>query len=110
MNGLTQPAVLNDGTVLLAHGLRNGNGHQTLPDCGALPAAKRGIRGVIYRSGDSGRTWGDRTASLNSGCEPRLLELPSGKLLGAFRCQLMDAGLIGSVWDEEEEAWIDPTT
>lgn len=107
-NGLTQPVALRDGTVLLAHGLRNGNGHQTVPGCQDLPPRERGIRGVIYRSRDDGRTWGDRTFMLNNTCEQQLLELASGKLLAAVRCQLMDAGFIGSSWDEGEEAWVDP--
>ena len=107
-NGLTQPLTLRDGTVLLAHGLRNGNGHESVPDCQPLPAEELGIRGVIYRSRDGGRTWSDRTAMLNSACEQRLLELPSGKLLAAIRCQLMGAGFLGSLWDDDTQAWVDP--
>ena len=106
--GLTRPLVLRDGTTLLSQGLRFGSGYDSVPDCQPLPPARMGIRGVIYRSADGGRTWGDRTLMLNNGCEARLVELESGRLLAAVRCQLMDAGLLGSVWDEARKEWTDP--
>jgi len=78
---------LPDGTVLLTVTLRHGNARVDLKTKEPLPDDKFGIHDHIYRSRDSGRTWGDRSLIVKHSAETSVLRLKSGKLLAAIRCQ-----------------------
>jgi hypothetical protein len=75
---------LADGTILYAATRYNWEPDPEEPDA---------IReNAIYRSTDGGFTWGDKSVTYSAGSdkyvfEPHIIQLQSGKLLGAFRYQ-----------------------
>jgi hypothetical protein len=79
--------------ALMVITLRNGTGrkdHEGIP----LPAHKLGIHDYIYRSTDSGRTWGDTSLIVPDSAESSLLLLKSGKMLAAIRKQRVPQRLL----------------
>ncbi len=78
--GFLSMTQLADGTVLLPTNRWTGD------DAGGeLPAHSK--ESVVYRSADGGRNWGDRSPTFDYIHEPHIVQLASGKLLGAFRHQ-----------------------
>jgi hypothetical protein len=73
--------------------LRNGTGtkdHEGNP----LPAHKLGIYDYIFRSTDSGKTWGDESLIVPDSGESSVLLLESGKMLAAIRKQRIPQRLL----------------
>jgi len=77
---------LPDGTALMTVTLRHGTGANDKQG-NPLPQEKQGIYAHIYRSTDSGKTWGDKTMIAPDSAEVSLLMLKSGKMLAAIRVQ-----------------------
>jgi len=72
--------------TLMVVELRHGTGSQDA-DGNPLPREKLGIHDHIYRSTDSGKTWGDRSLIVRDSAESSVLLLKSGKMLVAIRKQ-----------------------
>ncbi len=72
--------------ALMVITLRHGTGSKDA-DGNPLPLEKLGIHDHIYRSTDSGRTWGDRSLIVRDSAESSVLLLKSGKMLVAIRKQ-----------------------
>jgi hypothetical protein len=73
--------------------LRNGTGtkdHEGNP----LPVHKLGIYDYIFRSTDSGKTWGDESLIVPDSAESSVLLLESGKMLAAIRKQRVPQRLL----------------
>ena len=77
---------LQDGTVLMTCNLRF---RMRITDAMAeLPIGMWGSFAHLFRSADGGRTWGEKSmVALANSAETHLLELSSGRLLGAVRRQ-----------------------
>ncbi len=85
--GWTHISQLPDGTALMTVTLRYGDGAKDLKTGNPLPPEKLGIYDHIFRSSDSGKTWGDKTLIVPDSAESTVIGLKSGKMLAAIRKQ-----------------------
>jgi len=72
---------LLDGTILATVDVLHGRGMDD------LPVEQRGLFNYALRSFDGGRTWPEKSCIAMYAAETHLLQLPSGRLLGAIRKQ-----------------------
>ena len=85
--GWTHFHQLPDGTALMTVTLRYGDGAKDRKTQKPLPPQQLGLFDHIFRSTNSGKTWGDRSLIVPDSAESSVIRLKSGKMLAAIRKQ-----------------------
>ena len=97
--------------ALMVVELRHGSGTHDA-EGNPLPSEKMGVHDYIYRSTDSGETWGDKSLIVADGNESSVLMLKTGRMLAAIRKQRIPQRLLPREMPADLEAigaWLDGT-
>ena len=92
--GWTHFHQLPDGTALMTVTLQYGDATKDRGPQNPLPPEKLGLFDHIFRSTDSGKTWGEKTLIVPESAESSLIRLKSGKMLAAIRKQRLPQRLL----------------